>query len=88
MCHAGQDKKLPLVVVKGQGPSLLVRNGLQRLDINQITVHIRLQKIKEEYKHLFQETLGKLKGVRVDLEIKDEANPKFFKPQYLPLSKR
>ena len=87
----GQEKKLPLVVVNGQGPSLLGRNWLQmlklnwgeikRLDLNQVNVQAKVQKIKDKYKHLFQGTLGKLKGVVVDLELKDEAKPKFFKPR-------
>ena len=87
--YGNQLKELPLVIVQGQGPSLLGRNWLNVLKLDWQTIKSlnvgtdqdQVNLLKQEYKHLFQGSLGKLKGVVVDLEVKEGAKPKFFKPR-------
>ena len=87
--HGNQLKELPLVIVQGQGPTLLGRNWLKVLKLDWQTIKSlnvgtgqdQVNLLKQEYKHLFKGSLGKLKGVVVDLEVKEGAKPKFFKPR-------
>ena len=87
--YGDQSKELPLVVVEGQGPSLLGRNWLNALKLNWQTIKAlnlhttddQVNLLRQEYSHLFKGSLGKLKGVVVNLEVKEGAKPKFFKPR-------
>ena len=89
VAYGNQLKELPLVIVQGQGPSLLGRNWLNALKLNWQSIKAlklgtgqgQVDLLKQEYKHLFKGSLGKLKGVVVDLEVKEGAKPKFFKPR-------
>ena len=76
-----------MVIVQGQGPSLFGRNWLNALKLNWQSIKTlklgtgqgQVDLLKQEYKHLFKGSLGKLKGVVVHLEVKEWAKPKFFK---------
>lgn len=67
-----QEARLPLVVVKGTGPSLFGRNWLEairleaiRLDrqsINAIASPTPLEQVLEQHKAIFDGGLGKLRG--------------------------
>ena len=70
--HNNQQKTLPLLVVKGGGPSLLGRDWLQhlRLDwkaIHQVCLIDDVRAILDRYAGLFQEELGTLQGTKVRL---------------------
>ena len=71
--YEGQRAKLPLVVVKGNGPTLLGRNwlGSIRLDWGKIhyTGSTGLQNLLEKYKGVFQEKLGSFKGRQAKIEV-------------------
>lgn len=86
-----QRKFLPLVVVKGEGPTLLGRNWLShiRLKWNEIKqVHQpssdKLQAILSEYSDVFRDELGTLQGTTAKIHVDDKVRPKFFKPRPLP----
>ena len=94
--HGQQEaKQLPLIVVTGNGPSLLGRNWLQhvRLDwkmIKKVTQHSdskkRLQELLEKYKEVFQEELGHIKEFKAKLQVQENAKPKIFKPRSVPFA--
>ena len=89
----GQTRQLPLVVVEGDGISLLGRNWLEsiRLDwtevasiknISKPTYQSKLDKLLDEYEEIFFcEELGHGK-----LHVKPEASPKFYRPRPIPLA--
>ena len=72
-CQIGSTSKSPLVVVKGNGPTLLGRNwlGSIRLDWGKIhyTGSTGLQNLLEKYKGVFQEKLGSFKGRQAKIEV-------------------
>jgi len=85
----GQTRQLPLVVVEGDGISLLGRNWLEsiRLDwtevanINNISKPTKL----DEYDEIFRDELGHCK-LKAKLHVKSEAAPKFYRPRPIPLA--
>ena len=82
---------LPLVVIRGSGPSLLGRNWLQhiRLDwqsIKQLKMSDELEALLEKYKEVFCSTLGTMNNFAAKLRLKKDAQPKFFRPRPVPFS--
>ena len=81
---------LPLLVVPGQGPSLLGRNWLHKLRLDWSNIFSlqtsSLHNILDHYVSLFQEDLGTLKNSKVKFYLKEGATPKFFKARSVPLA--
>ena len=91
--HNNQQKTLPLLVVKGGGPSLLGRDWLQhlRLDwkaIHQVCLIDDVRAILDRYAGLFQEELGTLQGTKVKLLMDSDVQPKSCKPRPVPFALR
>ena len=91
--YEDQKQKLVLVVVEGNGPSLLGRNWLKylRLDWNNIfsvqtakmkPLHILLQ----QHQILFSKELEEIHPFTASLPIKSDATPRFFKPRPVPFA--
>ena len=89
--YGNQKQKLVLVVVAGDGPSLLGRNWLKylRLDWSNIFA-VRAARISlvddllEKHKPLFSDELGSVKPFTASLQIQSDATPRFFKPRPVP----
>ena len=65
---------LPLLVVEGDGPSLIWRNWLTKLRLDRRAVHAislshLLEGILEQNKEIFQQGLDKIKGMEVNLHV-------------------
>ena len=92
--YQGQQARLVLIVVEGNGPSLLGRNWLKylRLDWSTIARIHRVPKaiteLLDKYKLLFAEGLGSVEPFRATLVAKPHAKPKFFKPRPVPFALR
>jgi len=90
--YEGQRASLPLVVVKGNGPTLLGRNwlGSLRLDWSKIqsTPCTRLQNLLEKYKEAFHDKLGSFRGRQAKIEVNPQATPHFYKARTLPYAMR
>ena len=91
--HNNKQKILPLLVVKGGGPSLLGRDWLQhlRLDwkaIHQVCLIDDVRAILDRYAGLFQEELGTLQGTKVKLLMDSDVQPKSCKPRPVPFALR
>ena len=89
--HKGQVARLPVMVVKGSGPSLLGRNWLEQLKVDWAAVWnvVRskeelVKSLVEEFKEVFKEGLGTVKGMKAKLVIKDGIVPKFCKARPVP----
>ena len=93
--HGRQTETLPLIVVKGSGPSLFGRNWLSKLILD--WHHIRSvsacfsvkDKVNELMKmDVFNDELGTVKGIQASLKLKEGATPKFYKPRPVPYALR
>ena len=60
--YQGQTATLPMVVVKGDGPTLLRRNWLTNITLNWESIYYmrshKLYELLSQYDELFQEHLG------------------------------
>ena len=75
---------LPLLVVEGNGPSLMGRNWLTELRLDWKTVYAMslshsLEEVLEQNKEIFQKGLGKIKGVEAKLHLDTQVKPLYFK---------
>ena len=84
-----QAKTLPLLVVAGEGPSLIGRNWLTELKLDWHELHQMYQKrdlqiILDSHKAVFKEELGKAVGVTATLHVSDNAKPYFCRSRPIP----
>ena len=85
--YGAQESKLPLIVVKGQGPSLFGRNWLKEIQIDWGSIHTvttRLDTVLAKYQSVFKEELGTLKGIQASLEVEPNSKPRFHRPRSVP----
>ena len=90
--YGEQQVMLPLVVVKGGGPSLFGRNWLEKVKLNWPAIHkvqeIPLNSILAEHQAIFQEGFGTLVGYYAQIQIDPSARPKFCKAKTVPYAYR
>ena len=84
-----QIKTLPLLVIAGEGPSLLGRNWLTQLKLDwhelyQIHQQQDLLSILNSHSPVFQEDLGKAVGITATLHASDNAKPYFCRTRPIP----
>ena len=93
----GKTASLPLVVVKGDGISLLGRNWLEKIKldwkevakingITQLPHQKKLDNLLTQYEEIFKDEFGQCKHIKAKLHVKPEAVPKFYRPRPIPLS--
>lgn len=82
--------QLKLLVVSGDGPSLIGRNWFQDLGISVLS---SCNKIEEDipleisqYRGVFEGTLGDYKGEKVKLTLSDVSKPKFYRCRSVPFA--
>ena len=86
--------KLNLVIVKGDGPTLMGRDWLQhiRLDWAQLNnldaEHSQLKEMLAKHSNLFQPGLGKISGTTAKLYLRQGAKPKFCRARTVPIALR
>ena len=88
-----QLAELSLLVVKGNGPSLLGVDWLEklRLDwklINQVQNQTELQRLLEKHQAVFEGCLGCIKGVKAKFYLKPHTQPKFCRARTVPFALR
>ena len=81
--YEGQRATLPLIVVKGDGPTLLGRDWLASIRIDWYKIHytpsVGLQNLLEKYDVIFHEQLGSFNRRQAKIEVDPEAIPHFCK---------
>ena len=91
-----QEANLGLLVIGGDGPSLLGRDWIGKFRfsscLNRGIFHTSsqstLQEILGMHKELFKDELGLLKGTLVKIHVNETATPLFFKPRAVPYAVR
>eukprot|EP00731_Ephydatia_muelleri_P004047 Em0002g223a len=93
--YQDQAQQLRLLVVRGNGPSLLGRDWLSALNINLQELSVlhtggirNLQGILDSHAELFKDELGLVKGTQVKLFVDDSCKPAFFKARTVPYALR
>ena len=89
--HHGQERKLSLIVTKGNGPSLLGRDWLTELRLDwKTTYHIRespaLTAILESHKSVFANELGTITGAKAEIHVDPQVPPSFHRPRPVPFA--
>ena len=88
--YKGQSSQVPIVVVAGEMQNLLGRHLLTEFKLdwgeimlvrNRDPVHAQLM---TEVPNVFREGLGELKGMKVNIHVKDDATPRFHKARHVP----
>ncbi len=91
VAYGNQKQKLVLVVVAGDGPSLLGRNWLRYLCLDWSNIFaVRTARMSlvndliKKHKPLFSDELGSVKSFTASLQTQANATPRFFKPRPVP----
>ena len=85
-----QSYTLPLLVVAGNGPSLLGRDWLAsiQLDWNELFYadhsSTRLQEVINKYSEVFRDELGTLNGRKAKIYVKENSKPQFYRHRAVP----
>lgn len=94
--YQSQTATLPLVIVPGNGPTLMGRNWLEviKLDwslINHVNYNCSfsfLGEVLQKHALVFRSELGKLWDFTAKIHIQSDAKPKFYRPRPIALSLR
>ena len=96
-CGGQVEEELGLVVVGGDGPSLLGRDWLGRLrldwrEIRMLNTTIdtpdTLEAVLARHSSLFSDELGTIRGVMAKLHVSPGAKPRFHRPRSIPYALR
>ena len=96
-CGGQVEEELGLVVVGGNGPSLLGRDWLGRLrldwrEIQMLNTTIdmpdTLEAVLARHNSLFSDELGTIRGVMAKLHVSPGAKPRFHRPRSIPYAVR
>ena len=89
---AGQSAKLPLIIVAGDGPSLLGRNWLWVIRLDWMKINpvrqCQVSEVLQRYETLFQPGLGMLQGYDAKIIVDPEARARFCKARSVPYAMR
>ena len=93
--YVDQTFELSLQVVTCQGPTLLGRDWLRKLNLNWSELFrinrmstLTLQSVLEKNKEVFDDKLGRVNTAEVHLHLKPDATPHFYRPRPVPYSMR
>ena len=89
-----QRAALALLVVAGDGPTLLGRNWLKYIRLDWKEIHAVSEKqtshnladLVRKHNALFSEELGKISPYKATLQVRPYARPRFFKPRPVPFA--
>ena len=94
--YGGKNYRLPLYVTEGDDACLLGRQWLEKIPIHWQRVFTvktqvqgnEIQDLLNEFKDVFDERPGSIKGFQADVRVKDGAKPLFHKPRPVPYALR
>ena len=91
--HLQQEEQLSLVVVAGEGPSLLGRDWLSKLKLNWKSIfsnqiQVTLQDFLARHEAVFGPELGCIRGITAKLHVDPQATPRFCRARTVPYALR
>ena len=90
--HGKSRAQLSLLVVKGEGPSLIGRDWLGKLRLDWQSIHHvysnSLQEVLQQHPNVFREGLGTLKGHEIAISVDPNVPPCYCKARSVPYSMR
>ena len=93
--YGSQRETLSLLVVAGNGPSLLGRDWLLRIRLDWQSLHrlqaaspIHLRAVLDSHSAAFKDELGRMTNVKAKIFLNPEAQPRFCKPRSVPFALR
>ena len=95
--YGSQRETLPLLVVSGNGPSLLGRDWLLKIRLDWQSLYClkaapptvaNLQAVIDSHSAVFKDELGRTTGVTAKIFLNSEAQPRFCKPRSVPFALR
>ena len=100
--YKGQPLKLRLIVVKGDGPNLMGREWIRRMEIDwktlcrdsRLAIHqvpsqvlgSPVESLIQRYSDLFRNDLGKMRHFKATLKLLPDVQPKFHRPRPVPFA--
>ena len=92
--YGEQTRTLSLIVVEGDGPSLLGRDWLFALQLKWKTIAMttvdstqrKVTEMLDKHKEMFTEELGTIHDFQAKLRVKDGATPRFHRPRPVPFA--
>ena len=89
--YQSQGASLPLLVVPGDGPTLLGRNWLEEIKINWSDIKLlntfsTLEQVLDQHSVVFISSIGRLKEITAKILVNPEARPRFLKARPVPYS--
>ena len=91
--YNNQTNKLPLLVVKGNGPNLMGRDWLARFQVDWHSIHQlqspnKLNNLLTKFENIFTDELGTVKNVKAHIQLNQNSEPKFHKARTVPVALR
>ena len=90
-----QNRRLPIQVVPGKGPTLLGRDWLEKIQIDWHGIHqlqtpptTSVQQVLDRYPAVFSGKLGEITTASASLHVDSSQQPRFFKARPVPYSLR
>ena len=95
VCYHNQRVTVELLVVKGDGPSLMGRDWLQQITLDWHSLHqiqanhnSALESLLAKHQDVFADGLGKVKNFTAKLHVSPDAQPRYYRPRPVPHSLR
>ena len=82
--YEDQESLLPLLIVEGDGPSLLSRNWLSYSKINWHNIFWLQNNSMNRSVREFLKSLGQVKGYKAKILVDSKATPKYMKARRIP----
>ena len=86
--YKDQSARLPLIVVKGEGPNLFGRNWMDTINLNVDLVRVNVlntktsvEEVIKRHSEVFKEELGTFKGTTAKIYVEPGSKPIFHKPR-------
>ncbi|KAG8174283.1 hypothetical protein JTE90_020770 [Oedothorax gibbosus] len=92
--YKSQILKLPLLVVEGEGPNLCGRNWIELFNILPVSSCLSvshensIESLLNNHSDVFSSELGKFKDYQINLIVKPDVQPSFYKARTLPFAVR
>ncbi|XP_060810604.1 uncharacterized protein K02A2.6-like [Amyelois transitella] len=92
--YSNTKKQLKIFVVRNGGPPLLGRDFMSAFNLVitsglcSVTNKNELEQLLAKFSNLWRDELGAFNKFKVKLQLKDNSNPKYFKPRSVPFALR